>query len=265
VCQPALSTTNKMRRCSPAPTSLANCLGHEAYELRDWTRAEAVLKQALERWRHLGKPWGIGVVLGKLADVAQARGNVARAAALYRESLDSWQGQGSELITVEILTGLARLAAKDQPERAVCLFAATQAMQTRVGLAPAPALRAKNERILASARRALGEEAFAAAWAAGQELPLQRAAAEAQSVTADASRPSNADPDPRLSGAIGELSRRELEVLGLVAEGLTSAQVGERLFLSPRTVNAHLSSIYHKLGVSSRSAAVRIAVEHNLV
>jgi DNA-binding NarL/FixJ family response regulator len=243
---------------------ILNRLGHEAYELGDWSRAKVVLEEALQRWRRLGNPWGISVVLGKLADVAQARGDDASAAALHRESLGFWQGQGSELITVEILTGLARLAAKNQPEHAVRLFAATQAIQTRVGLTPAPALRAKNERAIGSARAALGEEAFAAAWAASEELPLQRAAAEAQSVTADASRPDHVDPAHRPSGSVGELSRRELEVLGLVAEGLTNTQVAERLFLSPRTVNTHLTSIYHKLGVGSRSAAVRIAVEHGL-
>ena len=166
---------------------------------------------------------------------------------------------------MEILTGLARLAAKNQPEHAARLFAATQAVQTQVGITPAPALRAKNERALASARSALGEEAFAAAWAAGEELPLQRAAAEAQSVTADAGRPDHAGPDQRPSGSIDELSRRGLEVFGLVAEGLTNAQVAERLFISPRTVNAHLNSIYHKLGVGSRGAATRFAVEHHLV
>jgi DNA-binding CsgD family transcriptional regulator len=53
-------------------------------------------------------------------------------------------------------------------------------------------------------------------------------------------------------------------VLKLVASGLTNAQVAERLFISPRTVNAHLNSIYGKLGVSSRSAATRLAVEHGL-
>jgi DNA-binding CsgD family transcriptional regulator len=53
-------------------------------------------------------------------------------------------------------------------------------------------------------------------------------------------------------------------VLKLVAGGLTNAQVAERLFLSPRTINAHLNSIYHKLGVSSRSAATRFAIEHDL-
>ncbi len=135
---------------------------------------------------------------------------------------------------MEILSGLARLAAKSQPERAVRLFAATHTVQRQLGLVPALALRAKNERALSTARRALGEEAFAAAWAAGQELSLQRAAAETQSVTADTSRLAHTKPDPPLSGAMGELSRRELEVLGLVAEGLTSAQVAEKLFLSLR-------------------------------
>jgi DNA-binding NarL/FixJ family response regulator len=62
-----------------------------------------------------------------------------------------------------------------------------------------------------------------------------------------------------------ELSPREVEVLGLVAEGLTNAQVAQRLFLSPRTVQRHLNSIYHKLGVSSRTAATRFAIEHGLL
>ena len=63
----------------------------------------------------------------------------------------------------------------------------------------------------------------------------------------------------------GGLSAREVEVLGLVAEGLTNAQVAQRLFLSPRTIQRHLNSIYHKLGVSSRTAATRFAIEHGLL
>ena len=60
------------------------------------------------------------------------------------------------------------------------------------------------------------------------------------------------------------LTRREVEVLRLVAAGLTDAQVAERLYLSPRTVTTHLTSIYNKLGVSSRLAAARFAIEHGL-
>jgi DNA-binding NarL/FixJ family response regulator len=61
------------------------------------------------------------------------------------------------------------------------------------------------------------------------------------------------------------LTAREVEVLRLVARGLTNAQIAQELFLSPRTVNAHLNSIYHKLGVSSRTAATRFAGEHGLI
>jgi DNA-binding NarL/FixJ family response regulator len=60
------------------------------------------------------------------------------------------------------------------------------------------------------------------------------------------------------------ISERELDVLRLVAEGLTDAQVADQLSLSPRTVGQHLRSIYNKLGVNSRAAATRFAVEHGL-
>lgn len=60
------------------------------------------------------------------------------------------------------------------------------------------------------------------------------------------------------------LSLREVEVLELIAQGLTDAQVAERLFISPRTVGVHLSSLYNKLGVNSRVDATRFAIEHGL-
>jgi DNA-binding NarL/FixJ family response regulator len=54
-------------------------------------------------------------------------------------------------------------------------------------------------------------------------------------------------------------------VLGLVATGMTNPQVAQRLFLSPRTVQRHLNSVYRKLGVTSRAAATRFALEHGLL
>jgi DNA-binding CsgD family transcriptional regulator len=60
------------------------------------------------------------------------------------------------------------------------------------------------------------------------------------------------------------LSAREVEVLRLVAQGLTNAQIAARLFLSPRTVDQHLRAIFNKLGVGNRAAAARWAVEHAL-
>jgi DNA-binding NarL/FixJ family response regulator len=55
-----------------------------------------------------------------------------------------------------------------------------------------------------------------------------------------------------------------VQVLRLLASGLTDLQLAEKLVLSPRTVHTHVSSIYNKLDVSSRSAATRYAIEHHL-
>lgn len=68
----------------------------------------------------------------------------------------------------------------------------------------------------------------------------------------------------RSAPAPAGLTAREVEVLRLVAAGLSNAQVADRLFLSPRTVNGHLTAIYTKLNVVSRGAAIRFALDHNL-
>ncbi len=61
------------------------------------------------------------------------------------------------------------------------------------------------------------------------------------------------------------LTAREVEVLRLVAQGMTNVQVAEKLVITRRTVNWYLTSIYDKIRVSSRSAATRYAIEHDLV
>jgi DNA-binding NarL/FixJ family response regulator len=61
------------------------------------------------------------------------------------------------------------------------------------------------------------------------------------------------------------LTSREVHVLKLVSAGLTNREIAESLGLSSRTVDAHLRSIFGKIGVGSRSAATRYAVEHGLV
>jgi DNA-binding CsgD family transcriptional regulator len=63
----------------------------------------------------------------------------------------------------------------------------------------------------------------------------------------------------------GGLTAREIDVLRLVAEGLTDPQIASRLYLSPRTVHTHLRSIYAKLDVPSRAAAARVAVERKIL
>jgi DNA-binding NarL/FixJ family response regulator len=61
------------------------------------------------------------------------------------------------------------------------------------------------------------------------------------------------------------LSEREIEVLRLVAEGLSNREIGNRLFVSPRTAEHHVQHIYAKIGASSRASAALFAMEHGLL
>ena len=118
--------------------------------------------------------------------------------------------------------------------------------------------------ILAELRAQLGEEAFADEFAAGHQLRLDDlwAIPHPQSPS-----PTSATPAP-VAGASAPgsaLTAREIEVLRLLAQDLSNPQIAERLVVSRRTVDAHLRSIYDKLGVKSRDAAIRVAREQRLI
>jgi DNA-binding NarL/FixJ family response regulator len=74
-----------------------------------------------------------------------------------------------------------------------------------------------------------------------------------------------AEPDTVMPAGLEHLTPRQIEVLRLVARGMTNNEIAETLFLSRRTVHAHLRSIFHKLGVGHRSAATRYAIQHGLL
>jgi predicted ATPase/DNA-binding CsgD family transcriptional regulator len=120
---------------------------------------------------------------------------------------------------------------------------------------------------VAAVRTQLSEQAFAAAWAEGRDMTAEQVlAAQGQGplptpISAEASSP----PAAKAPSSPDGLTLREMEVLRLLAQSLTSAQIAERLVISVVTVNFHVRSIYSKLGVSSRSAATRYAIEHHLV
>jgi len=118
-----------------------------------------------------------------------------------------------------------------------------------------------------AARVRLGREAFAAAFAEGRTMTSEQALTEQGQATMlppipHASSTSLANPKPT---SLNGLTAREVEVLRLLAQGLTSAQIAEQLVISLLTVNTHVRSIYNKLGVTSRVAATRYAVEHQLL
>jgi len=159
----------------------------------------------------------------------------------------------------------------------VRLLAAASRLRAAAGSRPAPTEHAEIERVSARLRAQLGESAFDSAWSEGTEMPYERSLAEARAFhvsdsdtdnTLDAPHPAEtASVKPGnapLADTFG-LTAREREVLRLVTQGLTYAQMAEQLVISPRTVDTHLRSIYGKLGVTSRSAATRVALENHLI
>jgi DNA-binding NarL/FixJ family response regulator len=152
-----------------------------------------------------------------------------------------------------------------QPVGAARLYGAASSLRTLLGAPLPPVERLSYQEYVAMLRAQLGEPAFGNAWAEGQALTLEEAIAEAGRVNARA-LPDRVDTPASASQAKPYgLTTREIEVLRLVKQGLTTSQIAEQLRISPRTADAHLRSIYGKLVVTSRAAATRSAIEHNLI
>ena len=167
------------------------------------------------------------------------------------------------------LEGLASLeAGQGDPAWAARLWGAAEALREAIGAPMAPVDRPDYDRAVTAARAQLGERAFATAWAKGRAMTPEQALTSRGPATVS-SPPSAVPPSPppaRPSPTYpDDLTAREVEVLRLLAQGLTDAQIADHLIISPRTVNNHLTSIYRKIQVSSRSAATHYAFEHHLV
>jgi ATP/maltotriose-dependent transcriptional regulator MalT len=176
----------------------------------------------------------------------------------YRSSRYRWLNRW---FFPRVLEGVAQLAAAEgEAAQALRLAGAAAALRAAIGAGETPPFRSYVERRLQRARRALGEKAGARAFEEGRALTPEEALSEARQALGNAAKET-----PARGIVVGLLSARELEVLRLVAEGLTDRQVAVKLHISPRTVGRHLESVYRKLCVSSRTAAVRSAGELGLL
>lgn len=240
------------------------------------------LNESLVLFRQLKDQQNIPLVLHSLAYVAQLQGDFDRTQKLFDEALHLYERIGNRFGLARCLAGLAAVAeAAGHFARAAQLYGAAAAQHHNISAYLEPAERTDYERSLAAVRNALGEAAFAAAFATGQALsPTQALAATEAALPsppviatlapappgAPAAKPSGASTSaaPSASPPAG-LTERELEVLRLLAHGLSYTEIADQLVISPRTVNRHLTSIYTKLDVTSRHAATRIAIDHGLV
>jgi non-specific serine/threonine protein kinase len=213
------------------------------------------------------KGGSLELALDNLGWAALLQDDHERARSNYRESLLLCKDLGNKTVASESLEGLACiLEAEGAYERAARLFGVAEALRGAVGFQHMPEEESWRQPYRATTRSQLGEHPWEEALAQGRKMSMEEAieyalSAEEPSATTLSSPTSHSPPSSAPKHRAG-LTSREIEVLGLVAAGMTSAQIAEELFLSSRTVEAHITSIYHKIGVSSRAAATRFALEH---
>jgi non-specific serine/threonine protein kinase len=209
---------------------------------------------SLKRFRALGYASGTGLALCRLARLERDRGASHEAAVAYHEALGLLASRNDHWYIRVALAGLAELAsAYGQSPAAASLLGSIDTLVQDAGGALLSPAGVTYDRATTAARATLGERRFAALRTEGRQLAFDDVVAVAAAVAVPRGTTSK------------ELTAREHDVLRLVAQAHTDREIAAALFLSPRTVNAHVASIIGKLGVSTRREAVARARELDLL
>jgi non-specific serine/threonine protein kinase len=230
-------------------------LGYTELGAGDLDAARSHLAESLDIAREQGDRSSIAVVTFNLGLAEYMGGSPEVTGALFAETLDLARRTGRRSHVAYALLGLALASrGKADPDWCARLHGAADHALAEVGhtLEPLEARLAAQDR--QRLRAAMGDEEFEAACAAGRALDPEQALAGQPPTQA-------AGPDE----AASVLTPRELEVLRLVARGLSNPDIAQRLVLSEHTVHRHLANILRKLGLSSRTAAAAWAVRAGLV
>ena len=153
--------------------------------------------------------------------------------------------------TLECLANLAAIAGSHR--EAGRIFGAAEAVRQRTGERRFPSFDADYDAGIRDLRTAMGANDFDAAWAEGAALSTDEAIAYAQRGRGERKRPSS---------GWASLTPTELDVVRLLTEGLPNKDIATRLFISPRTVETHLTHVYAKLGLASRVQLAQEAARH---
>jgi predicted ATPase/DNA-binding CsgD family transcriptional regulator len=220
-------------------------LGAAHLAIGDLEAAEAALVEAKELATAISNPWLAAHANHHLGELARRREDTSQAEDLHHEALMLRARASLRPGVAESLESLAALVTDQESfSEAARLFGAACALRAEIGLARWPADQAGYDTDVAMARDALGERAFDAAWAEGQALALDDAVAYVSRARGERKRPSS---------GWTSLTPTELEVVKLVAKGLTNPEVGKRLFIGRGTVKTHLAHVFTKLGIATRS------------
>ncbi|MEO8391952.1 MAG: LuxR C-terminal-related transcriptional regulator [Chloroflexota bacterium] len=222
-------------------------------------------EESLALFQKLKDVRGTAHPLLMLAEIARTQGDFARSHARFQEILRLEQALGiRDNLAIFALAGIASIsAARGNADRAARLLGSLNAAlesgayKTRLGL-----LLDVFETALAAVRAQLTEEAFKAAWGAGNTLPLEQAVTIALEDQLSSAESIKKEARPLLPEP---LSPREFEVLHLLGEGLSNAEIAQKLFISVATVKVHTRSIYGKISVNNRTQAILQAQKLNLL
>jgi predicted ATPase/class 3 adenylate cyclase/DNA-binding CsgD family transcriptional regulator len=199
--------------------------------------------------------WAVQIrALTTRARVAIAQGEPDQAERDAHDALASVPESFPYVGIFDILECLATLAVNAGRYReAARLFGAAAAIRQRVGVVRLKVWDADYEVSVAALRDALDERDFEIAWAEGTALTTAEAIAYAQRGRGERKRPTS---------GWESLTPAERDVVRLVSEGLGNGDIATRLFVSPRTVQTHLTHVYTKLGLTSRVQLAQEAARH---
>jgi predicted ATPase/DNA-binding CsgD family transcriptional regulator len=247
-------------------------LGNFELSAGDLDAARSHLAEALDIARALNSRGGIVYETFNLGLAEYLAGSPSVAGALFTESLDLAGRMGMKANMAYALMGLAMTGhGGSGPGWSARLHGAASQALADLGETLEPLEERLADLDRQRLRAAMGAAAFEAEYAAGRSLDLARVAHEALQGTQAGDAEQRADAlvgEPgaaRLGEAVAILTARELDVLKLVAQGLSNPDIAQRLVLSEHTVHRHLANILRKLGLSSRAAAAAWGVRTGLV
>jgi len=251
-------------------SSMHGLLGWVALSQGNLAEARLLLEDCLQFYKEGGDRIIAGQYLALLAEVCVAQEDYGTAQELLAETLAMGKEIGSKTeVTAVALEGMAGLAAaQSNLPWTVRLWAAADRWREDIHTPTAPGQQKAYERTLEELRGVLGQNVFSSLWEEGRRLSpdeVWTARYAPLSTALDQPGVGTARPRKKVAAYPAGLSAREVEVLRLVAQGLSDAQIAEQLILSTRTVTTHLTAIFNKIGSNSRTAAVRFASEHHLL
>jgi ATP/maltotriose-dependent transcriptional regulator MalT len=230
--------------------------------------ARALLEEALGLFEEQGQRMRIFQVQNALLRLLMRQGDMVAAHALAEQNRALLPPVGDRVSIADYLEvrGVVE-AALGVPEGAALLWGAAEALRDALGMPMFRVFHAAHAQAVASAQARLGVAAYAAARANGREMSFERALAAADLAARNhpPAPPLHPTQMPDRPASTEGLTNREGEILRLLAQGLTNPQIAAQLVIMPSTVHAHLKSIYGKLGVTTRAAATRYALDHQLI